>query len=228
MSIGIVACNAFTKPDHAVDSKRLAQAKLDCRSIQMRVSVWIQQAGFGRDENACSIDLDCSAFEDHIAAERRDIQNRRHFFRDRIVQIPRRVLFAPAVECPASRDQVAFAVTDEDRTVIANPGVVGRDVEEADVTACACFVEHRFNVPLVLRVEDVDEDCLAGGEVAHRHRHHSLDFGQLIRPRLGVVRPRKPRRQMAFPFRRHPVTLRRGRLVRREDGATRHHQEIVW
>jgi hypothetical protein len=90
--------DAVAEPQHLVDTEQPAQARLDLGARQRRVAVLVQQALLGRQHSAGAVDVDRAALEDQPAVELRQAQRRGHLSRDRVVEVPRRVLAAPGVE----------------------------------------------------------------------------------------------------------------------------------
>src|SRR5690606_26829006 len=132
-----------------------------------------------------------------------------HLCRNLIIEIPRGILLAPAIELPVGSNELRSGSGIpfyENRAVVADPGVVRRNVMEDDVSFNSVFLKQASDVSFVGRVVDVDVYCFVWNEGAYDLGKCCLHVVQLFRPRFEVMGPREPRGLVPFPLRRHPET----------------------
>jgi hypothetical protein len=67
MAIGMIADQSGTEPQHTLDAKSETQLGLDIVAGHIGVAVRVQQALFGRNQQACPVYVDRAALEDHVA-----------------------------------------------------------------------------------------------------------------------------------------------------------------
>src|SRR5438477_9523658 len=108
----------------------------------MRVTIGVQQAGFGSEDAAAAVAVDRAAFEDDAGDEAAAALQLGDAARDLVIEIERRILAAPGVVVPVDEgggERLRIADCglqiggEECWSVIAAPGVVSGDVVEGDV-----------------------------------------------------------------------------------------------
>ena len=195
--VSIVAHDAVAQPDDLADAEVVAQPGLDVVSCQCRVAVRVQQTLFGCHQCAGAVDLDRAAFQHHVDRFAGDAERFRHLRRDRVVEIEWRILAAPGVEPEIQREALRAlrpVTRDEYRSVIAAPGIVGREPMKPDVGRVGPAFQQVAHVSLVGGVQYVDTHEFVGrqrGDEASHDRFHGLE---LTGPALALVRPGYPGR----------------------------------
>src|SRR6476659_3927803 len=109
------------------DAEIGAEVLLDLGSAELRISVGVEQTGFGGEQGAEPVYVDRPPFHDDVRIEDWQFQFIGDEGRDDIIEVERRVLAAPGVEFPVYHSLGAcpwVLLLDKDRTMVTNPGVV--------------------------------------------------------------------------------------------------------
>ena len=136
--VGIaVVGHAGRKPEEGLDTQEVAEVFLDLRPRQVGVPVGVQQALLGGEQCPLAVDEERAALQDHrrlVAAYAKcSGQQLRHSG----VLVVGQVLLAPRVAAEVDHRNVAALVGNEDRSVVAHPRVVDRQLERFDAGAAA-------------------------------------------------------------------------------------------
>ena len=119
---------AVPQPDHLLDAEVGEQQRLDVLAREARVAVGIEQHGLRGDQRALAVERQPAALgHERCLVDAHPEQLRKPGRQLRIVG-ERRVLAAPGVEAEVHGGHAAAAVHDEDRPVVAHPGVVDREL----------------------------------------------------------------------------------------------------
>ena len=122
------------QPDHLVDPEPLAQQRFVVGAAQPEIAV-VQQALLGREQCALAVGVEGAALE----CERRLVETRAPRLGDATrhlgVLVVRSELLIPAVEAEPDRRDATVGIAHEDRSVVADPGVVERHDEDVEVGA---------------------------------------------------------------------------------------------
>ena len=134
VAVGVaVLGEALAQPHHALDAQVVAQPLLDLLARQRRVAVGVQQALLGGQQRPLAVDGDRAALEHEgrfVAAVAEAVDEQPA---DRRVGVVGRELLAPRVEAEVHAGARAVTVEDEDRSAVAQPRVVDRELDDLDV-----------------------------------------------------------------------------------------------
>src|SRR5690606_29017221 len=136
--IGFVVVQAFRQPDDLVDCQMLAEQRLDLSTVQVRVAVWVEQAFFGGDQCALTINVNGATFQHEVGGAVTILAlNLQNLLGDLLVAVPgciqTAVEAAPGVEIPMHTAHVALGIAYERWPSIAYPGIVTAEFYNADV-----------------------------------------------------------------------------------------------
>ncbi len=136
VAVGLVFVDAAAEPDHLLGAEVLVQRRLDLLARELGVAVAVEQALLGDQHRALAVDVDRAALEHDrrpVAVGCFDLE---HLAGDPVVAVPGEVEPAvepaPGVEAPVDPAPAALAVDEEGRAGVADPGVVGRQLDHPD------------------------------------------------------------------------------------------------
>ena len=134
VAVGVaVLGEALPQPHHPLDAQVVAQPLLDLLARQCRVAVGVQQALLGGQQRPLAVDGHRAALEHEgrfVAAVAEAVDEQPA---DRLVGVVRRELPTPRVEAEVHAGALAVTVEDEDRSAVAQPRVVDRELDDLDV-----------------------------------------------------------------------------------------------
>ena len=200
MPVGVAILDQpHPQPDDRLHTERITQRLLDPVARQRGVAVGMQQALLGHEQRPGAVAEDRAALEHdrrrpHLVPERRGDAPA-----DLRIAIERQELLAPGVEAEMNRNPRPVGVVDVDRTGVAQPGVIERQLDDVD--------------SVIARRSRQRQIACIGGD--HRHRlepRNRIGDGGVIRsrlleqlpPKLAPARPPHQGALVGLPFRRHP------------------------
>src|SRR5580765_6543787 len=110
MAVRIVTHQALIQPKDIPNAQKISEIFGNFLLREMRVAIRIEQAGFGGDECASTVDLEGSAFQHDPRREKLQVPESGDVLRNQVVQIKSRILPAPGVVLPINDGPLAFAM----------------------------------------------------------------------------------------------------------------------
>lgn len=208
MTVGVIAFDAVLEPDDLGDSEPVAEFFFDLLLVEGGIPIGIKEAAGGGEQGTLSIGVYGTPFEDEMpAVENRQIQFLGDTGRDFIVKIAGWVFPTPGVVSKINNSQPwGVGAFDENRSVVAAPGFIGRNVEKLDLVA-AGLPENPAHFLFLRLVFDIDSDVLGGGErFNHRDKRRKdsvVGTGETDSIPMG---PGKPGGLVGLPFGGHVIT----------------------
>ena len=133
VSIGVrVLETAPGEPDHLGDAEARRELLLDLLARHPRVAVGVKQALLGGDQGALAVDRDRASLEHHGRCDPRDLEQREQLGADGCVEVVGQEALAPRVEREVDAASSAGVIHDHDRTRVAQPRVVDRQLHDLD------------------------------------------------------------------------------------------------
>jgi len=221
MAVGVVPDDAVTEPEDVPDAEVGAEMGLDAGPVEPGVAVGIEETGLGRDERAPAVHVDRAALQDDPGRVHRQAQLGGDARGDHVVEVVGRVFAAPGVVAPVHDGLLTRPARagplEEDRPVVAAPGIVGGVVMEEDVPAAGALVgQPPADLLLHPRAAHVDVHLLAVREMAHHAGEEAGHRTELSGPGRFLVRPAEPGAPVGLPLRRHPEAEVRRRGARNQ------------
>ncbi len=196
VAVGVAVLHeTVAEPHDPLDAEVLAQRPLDLLSAHRRVAVAVEQTLLGREQRALAVGEDRAALQHELGLAHRVAEQLGDLRADRGVLVPRRELLAPGVEAEVDGHPRAVVADRVDRTAIAQPRVVERQLDHVDRLAArraslggllAGVGDHRHRLERADRVGDrrVVGACLL----------------EHLAPQLRPARPAHDRALVALPF----------------------------
>src|SRR4029077_1563104 len=181
---------------------------LNFPTFHVGVAILVQQTLLGGKTSSVAINLDGTAFKHHWMLEDGNPQQRRDLLCDPVVFFVGRILSTPTIENPIVKsERIGWRVSfHKCGSIVSHPNIYGRNSENRDILhRHPGMLQSRCHIPLRWLVVDQQRDLLAWSQCLNHLHPDTPDFFQLSRPGFEVMRPRKPRRSVARPLRRHGI-----------------------
>ena len=200
MPVGMIVEQAFPQPQHVRQAQAPRQQGFDLPAIKVGIAIGVEQALFGRDEQAGAVGVDRSAFEYPVLRRCGKAGGRRQPCAD--ILITRHPIFAaPAVEAEINQRATARAVQHRDRRGVAQPYVA--QFRDNDADSC---IDQVAGDPCVLVMRDDQPHLLAlapGVQGIGESRDLFASAIECAGPFVGVGRKADPGPVVRRPFGGH-------------------------
>ena len=202
--------------------------------MSARLSVGLR-LGLSRHDSVVSsdaraVDVDRTAFEHDAGLDHLEAVAAPELLRDDVVEIEGAVLFAPRVEAPVERDLTWAGgrssireTVNENRAVVADPRVVGRQMKNIDRPQCTGRVllgaaggleKCLAHLVDLFFVGDCEADGIEAGDFRNHVGIDRRDDVELAGPGVAIVRPCQEAPDVPRPFGRHPVAGQQSAMLR--------------
>jgi hypothetical protein len=216
VAVGIVPLDPVAQPEDPIGAEIVADPPLHDlprpRGLARKQAVRLQQAGLGREHRPLPVAVHGPALQDESGPEAARSAQLRDPARNGVVPLPGRVLLPPGIEAEVHQRRPPVGRLQEDRAVVAHPGVVRRVDVEIDALLDAGLPEEPPHPVRHGRVLDVDTERLAAVERPGHGHEGALRLLQGTGPGVRVVGPGEPGAGVLLPLGR-PAAARRARGI---------------
>ena len=219
VAVGVVSGGAAVEPEGVFDAEIVVEGLFEgLAGLRLVAEAGVafldfaEEAFFGGEEDAGSVGVDASAFEDEalgafgglgLGAELLDGVEFGYVVGDEVVAAVI-VVLGPGVELPVGEGEVAGGILEEDGAGVAEPDAVGGPVVEVEAGHVGSVAaEHSGGAGLFGQAVYEEVDVFDAGEMADDFGVDPGDGLELVGPVFGVVGPGEPGSGVGCPLGGH-------------------------